>query len=118
MSPRTGRQDRGSVTVEAAVGLAALTLVLAACLAGLACVLAQLRCADAAREAARLAARGDRPAAEAAARDLAPDGAAVSFSESGGLVSVTVSAPPAGGLLPGIEISGEASAAREGGANP
>ncbi len=111
--PRATGQDRGSVTVEAAVGLAVLALILAACLAGLGCVLAQLRCADAASEGARLAARGDRAAAESAAHALAPDGAQVSFGESDGLVTVTVSADPIGGLLPGVTIDARASAARE-----
>jgi Flp pilus assembly protein TadG len=110
---RGAAADRGSVTVEAAVGLAVLALVLGVCLAGLACVLTQLRCADAAREAARLAARGDRAAAESAARALGPDGAAISFVELAGLITVTVSSDPVGGLLPGVTIDARASAARE-----
>lgn len=104
--------DRGSVTIEAALGLAVLTLVLAMCLAGIACLLAQLRCADAAREAARLVARGDESGAATAVSALAPAGA--SWSVSGGdLVTATVSAAPVGGLLPGVVISASASAARE-----
>ncbi len=104
--------DRGSVTIEAAIGLAVLAMVLAACLAGIACLLAQLRCADAAREAARLAARGDEAGAALAISRLAPAGAA--FSVSGGeLMTATVSVAPVGGLLPGVVISASASAARE-----
>ena len=109
--------DRGSVTVEAAVGLAVLALVLAACLAGIACLLAQLRCADAAREAARLAARGDDSAAAQAVSVLAPDGARWTV-EGGELVTVTVSVEPAGGLLPGVVISASASAAGEASGSP
>ncbi|HYN71172.1 MAG TPA: TadE family type IV pilus minor pilin, partial [Nakamurella sp.] len=45
--------DRGSVTVEAAVALASLVVVVAACLGGIGCMIGQVRCADAAREAAR-----------------------------------------------------------------
>ena len=109
--------DRGSVTVEAAVGLAVLALVLAACLAGIACLLAQLRCADAAREAARLAARGDDSAAAQAVSVLAPAGARWTV-EAGELVTVTVSVEPAGGLLPGVVISASASAAGETSGSP
>lgn len=109
--PVRGR-DAGSVTIEAALGLAALAVVLAACLAGVACLLAQLRCADAAREAARLAARGDDSAAAAAVSTLAPAGASLSLS-GGDLVAATVTAVPMGGLLPGVVISATASAARE-----
>jgi len=49
------RRDSGGVTVEAAMALAVLAVVLVACLAGVACVIAQSRCGDAAREAARRA---------------------------------------------------------------
>lgn len=104
--------DSGSVTIEAAIGLAVLVLVLAACLAGIACLLAQVRCADAAREAARLAARGDQTGIASAMSALAPTGATLSLSQ-GDLVTATVSAAPAGGLLPGVVISASASAVRE-----
>ena len=100
------------MTIEAAIGLAVLALVLAACLAGIACLLAQLRCADAAREAARLAARGDEVGAAEAVAVLAPAGAALSLS-GGDLVTATVTAAPVGGLLPGVMIFASASAARE-----
>jgi Flp pilus assembly protein TadG len=49
----------GASTVEAAIAIAALVVVLVLCLAGVSAVLMQVRCVDAAREAARLAARGD-----------------------------------------------------------
>ena len=104
--------DGGSVTIEAAIGLAVLALVLAACLAGIACLMAQLRCADAAREAARLAGRGDAAAARAVSA-LAPAGASLSLSGGGDLVTATVTAAPVGGLLPGVIIEATASAARE-----
>ncbi len=104
--------DRGSVTIEAAIGLATLALVLAACLAAIACLVAQVRCADAAREAARLVARGDDAGAAQAVAALAPGGAALRLSRSD-LVTATVSVAPAGGLLPGVVISASASAAAE-----
>ncbi|MCV7295399.1 pilus biosynthesis protein TadE, partial [Mycobacterium goodii] len=49
--------------------MAALVVVLVLCVGGLSTVSMQVRCVDAAREAARLAARGDdRAAAETARR--------------------------------------------------
>ncbi|WP_276005774.1 TadE family type IV pilus minor pilin, partial [Mycolicibacterium chitae] len=47
---------------RAALAIASLVAVVLVCVAGLGAILAGVRCADAAREAARLAARGD-PAA-------------------------------------------------------
>lgn len=108
--------DRGSVTVEAAVALSALVVVLVLCLAGIALVVAQVRVTDAAAEAARLAARGDDDAARAAVAQLAPAGSEVHLSggSSGGdLVTARVAAPPLGGLLPGVHVSAAAVAARQ-----
>jgi hypothetical protein len=100
------------VTVEAAIGLATLVLALVLCLAGIGCAVAQVRCAGAAAAAARLAARGDRVAAEAAVAAMAPPGAVVSFGGDGELVSATVRAPGVS-LLPGVRVSGSAVAAQE-----
>ena len=105
--------DRGSVTVEAAVALSAVVVVLVGCLTGLACVIAQLRCTDAAREAARLAARGDLAAARSAAAGLAPSGFSLSLDDDGDLVSASVAGPAVGGMLPGVRISAIQVAARE-----
>ncbi len=99
--------------MEAAIALSVLALVLVSCLAGIACVIAQVRCADAAREAARLTGRGDSAGASAAVTALAPPGASLSIEWSGDLVTATVSAPPVGGLLPGVTIRASAAAARE-----
>ncbi|MGH3563546.1 MAG: TadE family type IV pilus minor pilin, partial [Mycobacterium sp.] len=57
--------------MEAALGLAALVAVLVLCLAGVTAVSMQVRCVDAAREAARLAARGDERLAVDTARRIA-----------------------------------------------
>lgn len=103
--------ERGSATVETAIGITAVAFTLALCLAGIGAVIGQLRCADAAREAARLAARGDGSAAAVAA-DLAPSGAAVDISRSGDLITVTVRAP-AVGLLPGLSVRASAVSAVE-----
>ena len=105
--------DRGGVTVEAAIALAVLAVVLVVCLAGIACVIAQVRCADAAREAARLAGRGDADSASSAVAALAPDGASLSLGGTGDLVEATVLVAAMGGMLPGVTIRASAAAARE-----
>lgn len=70
----------------------------------------QVRCLDAAREAARLAARGDASAGQMA-RGIAPDGATVDLRRDGGLVVASVSARSA--LLPGITVAARAVSAAE-----
>jgi len=109
----SARVDRGSVTVEAALVLAVLMVVVASCLAGIGCVIAQLRCADAAREAARLAGRGDTASAATAVTAIAPSGAVLSLQNQGDLVTATVSVGAVSGLLPGVTITATASAANE-----
>ncbi|GLZ32964.1 hypothetical protein Lesp02_51520 [Lentzea sp. NBRC 105346] len=79
------------VTVEAAVVICVLLAVLALAAGGMSAMVGQLRCTDAAREAARLIARGDRGHAEAAARRIAP-GATVTVHEDGDSVIVEVAA--------------------------
>lgn len=106
--------DRGGVTVEAAFAIAALVVVAVLGVGGLAAVSAQVRCIDAAREAARLAARGDDGAAVDTARRTGPDGASVEVRRDGGRIvaRVRVRAP----LLPGVTVGAEAVAAPEPGA--
>jgi hypothetical protein len=70
-----------------------------------------VRCVDAAREAARLAARGDDASASVAAQGIAPYGAAVQLRRDGEFVVATVTARSP--LLPGIIIAGDAVAAAE-----
>ncbi|MET9955172.1 TadE family type IV pilus minor pilin [Streptomyces sp. NPDC006339] len=95
------RSDRGSVTAEAAVVLPALVLFTATLLWALGAAAAQIRCVDAARAGARAVARSEPlPAAEAAARAAAPEGARVGVVREGDLWRVTVeaAAPGPGGL--------------------
>lgn len=66
--------------------------MLVLCLAGIAAVSMQVRCIDAAREAARLAARGDEGSAVSTARGIAPGGALVQLRRDGGFVVATVTA--------------------------
>lgn len=80
------------------------------CVGGLSALGMQIRCVDAAREAARLAARGEGEAATAAARRVAPSGAVVHVGQDGGLVVARVSAVT---VLPGFSVSAEAAAAPE-----
>ncbi len=96
--------------MEAAFALLSLVAVLVVCAAGLTALSSQLRCIDAAREAARLAARGDARAAESA-RLVAPAGAVVQLRRDGELVVATVALTPV--LLPGIRISARAVSALE-----
>lgn len=105
--------DRGTVTVEAALALCSLVVVLALVLAAVSAVAAQLRCVDAAREAARLTARGEQDRAEELARRVAPAGAVVVVTVHGDEVTARVSANAAAGLLPRIEIRAEAAAVME-----
>ena len=103
--------ERGSSTVEAAFGVATLVSVLLACLAGLAALAGQVRCVDAAREAARLAARGDVAAATRAAEAIAPPAARIRVRRDGDVVVATVGVDAAG--LPGLRLGAEAIAAVE-----
>jgi hypothetical protein len=91
--------------------VAALVVVLVLCLAGLTAVAMQVRCVDAAREAARLAARGDERAASEVARMVGPAGAGLEMRRSDGRVVARVAARSP--LLPGITIAGEGVAAVE-----
>jgi Flp pilus assembly protein TadG len=111
--------DNGAVTAEIAAALPALILVVLAALWTLSLGLMQLRCADAAREAARAAARGDDPAVvRQVAEAVAPSGAVVDVTERDGLVivevAVQVRAPvPFGDHLPAPTVSAESIAVEE-----
>src|SRR5690349_3176768 len=111
-----GGPERGSVTAEAAVALPALVLVVAAAIGAVITVTAQLRCLDAAREAARAAARSE-PAGvvHELAATAAPAGSSAEVSVAGDQVTVTVRATVhlLGGLLPDITVTGRAVGLRE-----
>jgi hypothetical protein len=76
---------------------------------GLTAVSAHIRCVDAAREAARLAARGDD--GSGSARAIAPDGAVVQLRRDGELVVATVTARSA--FLLGVTVAARAVAVVE-----
>src|SRR5688572_29897092 len=114
------RGEAGMVTAETAVVLPVLLLVLAGAVAAVTLVGAQLRCVDAAREAARAAARGEDSAVVVdLARRAAPEGAAVSLSREGEQVRVTVTVrpEPLGAVPLGVTVSADAVALVEPGAS-
>ncbi|MFQ6229492.1 TadE family type IV pilus minor pilin [Nocardia sp. NPDC002869] len=99
------------MTVEAAIALAAIAAAAALCVGAVLAAVTQVRCVDAAREAARLAARGDRGAAEVAARRVAPEGAEISVRYEGGrVIAVVASDTP---LLPVLRLRAESVAVTE-----
>lgn len=108
---RRTADESGAVTVEAAIVLSAVVVVLVLCLGALVAGSMHVRCVDAAREAARLAARGDEANAVATARKVAPAGAVVTVREDGSLAIATVTAHTP--LLPGLDINARAVAAVE-----
>ncbi|MCP2164633.1 pilus assembly protein [Goodfellowiella coeruleoviolacea] len=105
--------DRGSVTVEAALVLSAMALVLVLGAAAVNAVLGQLRCVDAAREAARLVARGEAERVAEAVHRIGPARAEFSVTRDGDTVRVEVAAAADAGLLPGIRPRAEAYAVLE-----
>ena len=99
------------MTVEAAIALAVLVCAVVLCVGALLAASTQVRCVDAAREAARLAARGDAVHALAAARSVAPPGATVEVRGDGDRMVAVVTAGTA--LLPGLRLRAEAVATTE-----
>lgn len=113
---RKGRRkpnDRGAATVESAVALMAFVMFLGLTLYGMAAAIDQLRCVDAAREAARLTARGEPEEGKKAAARIAPANAEITINTKGEHIEVNIRASPASGLLPGIRLHAEAFAVRE-----
>jgi Flp pilus assembly protein TadG len=105
------------VTAETAAVLPVLALVTAVAFWGISAVASQVRCGDAAREAARAAARGESAAQiQLAATRAAPAGARfrVAHGAAGWLtVTVTARVGPLGHWLPSITVTGNAVAAAE-----
>ena len=104
------------MTVEAAIALAALVCAVALCVGALLAGSTQVRCTDAARETARLAARGDTSRAITAGKTVAPSGASVELRIEGDRVIATVAANTP--LLPGLRLRAEAVAVTELGVGP
>jgi len=106
--------DRGAVTVEAALALGSLAVVTALAIGAITAVGASVRCTDAARELARLAARGEPDRGRAVAARLAPTGASITLTIRGDEVTAEVSAAPVRALP--VRVSGRSVAVLEPGA--
>jgi hypothetical protein len=107
--------DRGAVTVEAALALCSVVLVVGLAVSALSAAAAALRCQDGAREAARLVARGEPGRARLVADSIAPVGARVDLAVVGDEVTATVTANAVSGL-PALTVSGRAVGVLEPGA--
>jgi len=114
--PRSPAPEAGSAAAETALVLPAVVLLLACLLGCGTAVTAQVRCLDAARSAARLAARGESGVTvRAAAVAAAPAGSRISVAAGQSTVRVVVSATvrlPLPGR-PGVDVSASATAPRE-----
>jgi TadE-like protein len=108
--------ERGAVTAEVAVALPALVLVTVTLMWLVSVAAAQIRCADAAREAARVLARGDKSDdAQAIVARTAPPGSSMTSQVRDDVVEVRVRAdirPPGslGRVLPAAAVVGSATA--------
>jgi Flp pilus assembly protein TadG len=102
--------DSGMVTVEAAITIFALVLTLSLGAATVIAVMTQLRCTDAAREAARLVARGEPERADALAHAIAPKDAHLTVRLDGDSIEVEVSSDSP---LPGLHLTARAYAVLE-----
>jgi len=93
------------------LAIAGLLVVVLLCVGGLAALATQVRCIDAAREAARLAARGDAVSATAAVQRIVPARAVLDTRHDGDFVVATVSVELP--VLHSITITADAVAAVE-----
>lgn len=109
------------VTAEIAAAFPALVVVLLMAVWAVTIAAGHLRCTDAAREAARAAARGEEPAVvRQVAAEAAPNGATVEMTEVDGTLEVQVSARmampgPLGDTLPAPTVSAHSIALAEAG---
>jgi len=109
--------DAGAVTVEAALALTSLVVVVVLAVGAVLTAAGQLQCIDAAREAARLTARGEPQRARDVAAQLAPDGAQIDVTVDGDEVRVQVEAGLFGGRMGGLRTHARAVAIMEPGAD-
>ena len=111
------RREPGMVTAELAATLPAVVFVLVVLLNAVVLGIDQVRCVDAARAAARSAARGDSASrVQQIGERAAPDGAAISVAASGRSVTVHVSSPvpgPFAWLAGGQRLGADVTAERE-----
>jgi Flp pilus assembly protein TadG len=116
---RRRRSEKGAVTAEAAVVIPILLSVVLGSAWLVALAATKVRVVDAAREVARVVARGEaEPVAVAHGRRVAPDGTRFSIRKAGGqvVVEASVGLTGPGGLfafLPALTVESEAVAAEE-----
>jgi hypothetical protein len=103
--------ERGMVTVEAAIAIVSIVAAVVIGVVGIVAVAAHVRCIDAAREAARIAAQGDSVRAKEVAGQVGPRGGVVSIRTEGDVVVARVRAGVP--LLPILDVGAEAVAAVE-----
>lgn len=107
-------RDRGMVVAETAVGMLALGVVLALVIASIALGVAHVRTLDAARSAARLAARGESVDVVTKSAHRSMPGSQVAIQSDGDVVTIDVSAGfrvlP---LLPEVTVAKRASVETE-----
>lgn len=119
---RGARDERGAVTAEAALILPLLAVFAMAMAWMIALGISAVRVQDAAREAARVVARGDPVGVgRSYALRVAPGGSTIAIRADGSEVTVVVTSrvrPPGGllGFVPGVEVHGRAVAVTEEGA--
>jgi len=113
-SRASSRDDRGAVTVEAALALCTLTVVAAPAETKITAAATSVRCTDAARELVRLAARGEPDRGRAVAARLAPAGARIELEVRGDEATGEVTTTPLR-ILP-VRLTGRAVAVLEPGA--
>lgn len=108
------RGDSGTVTAELATCLPVLVLLLAVALSAVSVAGVRVRAQDAAREAARAAARGDDAAARRLAQQYAP-GVAITITRSADDVAVVAHVPAhlIARWLPAVTVTERAVAAVE-----
>ena len=112
-------QEVGAVTAEAAVVVPVLAIVTVGLAWMVTVGVTHARVVDAAREAARVVARGESPAnGSMLARRVGPAGSRAVVSSDGDTVVVTVTAPVRGpgglfAFLPALDLHAQAVAAKE-----
>lgn len=104
--------------MEAALALVSLVAVVVLAVGAVLSAAGQLQCIDAAREAARLAARGEPQRAREVAARLAPDRAQIDVTVHGDEVRVEVDAGLFDGRLGALRTRGRAVAILEPGVTP
>ena len=103
--------ERGMVTVEAAIAIASIVAAVVMGVVGIVAVAAHVRHRYTAREAARIAAQGDSGRAEEVAAQVGPRGAQVQIRTEGDVVVARVSASVP--LFPVLDVGADAVAAVE-----